>query len=438
MNVGFISLGCSKNLVDTEMTIGLFKNHNYNIVTTPVNADVIVINTCGFIASAKEEAINTILEMANYKKNRCKYLIVMGCLVQRYKEDLEKAIPEVDLWIKYNEYNTIWEQIENVIAPLDKSNNYNCPEELNFLDRVVSTGKNYAYLRIAEGCSNHCTYCAIPSIRGPFVSRKLEDILEEAKKLADNGIKEIIVIAQDTTKYGIDIYGKPMLAILLEELCKIEKIKWIRFLYAYPETITDELIQTVKNNDKICKYFDIPIQHISNSVLKKMNRKSNGESIRNLLAKIRKEIPSVILRTTVIVGFPGETKEDFEELYNFIKDVKFDRLGAFSYSKEEGTPASRLPDQIHPMTKKSRYNKIMKLQQEIAAEKLKSQVGKELEVLIETKTFDSKYYAGRSYMDVPDIVGLIYIKNENKEDLENQFIKCKITDVKGYDLIAQI
>lgn len=246
MNVGFISLGCSKNLVDTEMTIGLFKNHNYNIVTTPVNADVIVINTCGFITSAKEEAINTILEMANYKKNRCKYLIVMGCLVQRYKEDLEKAIPEVDLWIKYNEYNTIWEQIENVIAPLDKSNNYNCPEELNFLDRVVSTGKNYAYLRIAEGCSNHCTYCAIPSIRGPFVSRKLEDILEEAKKLADNGIKEIIVIAQDTTKYGIDIYGKPMLAILLEELCKIEKIKWIRFLYAYPETITDELIQTVK------------------------------------------------------------------------------------------------------------------------------------------------------------------------------------------------
>ena len=438
MNVGFISLGCSKNLVDTEMTIGLFKNHNYNIVTTPVNADVIVINTCGFIASAKEEAINTILEMANYKKNRCKYLIVMGCLVQRYKEDLEKAIPEVDLWIKYNEYNTIWEQIENVIAPLDKSNNYNCPEELNFLDRVVSTGKNYAYLRIAEGCSNHCTYCAIPSIRGPFVSRKLEDILEEAKKLADNGIKEIIVIAQDTTKYGIDIYGKPMLAILLEELCKIEKIKWIRFLYAYPETITDELIQTVKNNDKICKYFDIPIQHISNSVLKKMNRKSNGESIRNLLAKIRKEIPSVILRTTVIVGFPGETKEDFEELYNFIKDVKFDRLGAFSYSKEEGTPASRLPDQIHPMTKKSRYNKIMKLQQEIAAEKLKSQVGKELEVLIETKTFDSKYYAGRSYMDVPDIDGLIYIKNENKEDLETQFIKCKITDVKGYDLIAQI
>ena len=438
MNVGFISLGCSKNLVDTEMTIGLFKNHNYNIVTTPVNADVIVINTCGFIASAKEEAINTILEMANYKKNRCKYLIVMGCLVQRYKEDLEKAIPEVDLWIKYNEYNTIWEQIENVIAPLDKSNNYNCPEELNFLDRVVSTGKNYAYLRIAEGCSNHCTYCAIPSIRGPFVSRKLEDILEEAKKLADNGIKEIIVIAQDTTKYGIDIYGKPMLAILLEELCKIEKIKWIRFLYAYPETITDELIQTVKNNDKICKYFDIPIQHISNSVLKRMNRKSNGESIRNLLAKIRKEIPSVILRTTVIVGFPGETKEDFEELYNFIKDVKFDRLGAFSYSKEEGTPASRLPDQIHPMTKKSRYNKIMKLQQEIATEKLKSQVGKELEVLIETKTFDSKYYAGRSYMDVPDIDGLIYIKNENKEYLENQFIKCKITDVKGYDLIAQI
>ena len=438
MNVGFISLGCSKNLIDTEMTIGLFKNHNYNIVNTPKTADVIVINTCGFIESAKEEAINTILEMAEYKKNRCKYLIAMGCLVQRYKEELKKAIPEVDLWIKYDEYNNIWEKIEDLLSSVNTKYKLDCPSELNFLDRTITTGENFAYLRIAEGCSNHCTYCAIPSIRGPFVSRKMEDILEEANKLVDSGIKELIVIAQDTTKYGIDIYGEPMLAKLLQELCKIKDVKWIRFLYAYPETITDELIKTVKNNEKICNYFDIPIQHISDQVLKRMNRKSNGETIRNLISKIRKEIPDVILRTTVIVGFPGETKENFEELYEFIKNAKFDRLGAFSYSKEDGTPASRLPDQIHPMTKKSRYNKIMKLQQEIAANILNSQIGKEIEVLVETKTFDSKYYAGRSYMDVPDIDGLIYIKNDKETNLEGKFVKCKITAVKGYDLIAEV
>lgn len=376
--------------------------------------------------------------MAEYKKNRCKYLIVMGCLVQRYKEELAKAIPEVDLWIKYCEYNNIWEQIENLLQPVNNKYKLDCPSKLNFLDRVVTTGENFAYLRIAEGCSNHCTYCAIPSIRGPFISRKMEDILEEANKLVDNGTKELIVIAQDTTKYGIDIYGKPMLSKLLKELCKIKGVKWIRFLYAYPETITDELIDTVKNNDKICNYFDIPIQHISDQVLKRMNRKSNGETIRNLITKIRKEIPDVILRTTVMVGFPGETKEDFEELYEFIKNAKFDRLGAFSYSKEDGTPASRLPDQIHHMTKKSRYNKIMKLQQEIMLDKLNNQLGKEIEMLVETKTFDSKYYAGRSYMDVPDIDGLIYIKNNKETNLEGKFIKCKITAVNGYDLIAEI
>lgn len=376
--------------------------------------------------------------MAEYKKNRCKYLIVMGCLVQRYKEELAKAIPEVDLWIKYSEYNNIWEQIENLLLPVNTKYKLDCSSELNFLDRVISTGENFAYLRIAEGCSNHCTYCAIPSIRGPFISRKMEDILAEANKLVDSGIKELIVIAQDTTKYGIDIYGKPMLSKLLQELCKIKGVKWIRFLYAYPETITDELIETVKNNEKICNYFDIPIQHISDQVLKRMNRKSNGETIRNLITKIRKEIPDVILRTTVIVGFPGETKENFEELYKFIETSKFDRLGAFSYSKEDGTPASRLPDQIHPMTKKSRYNKIMKLQQEIMLDKLSNQIGKEIEMLVETKTFDSKYYAGRSYMDVPDIDGLIYIKNNKETNLEGKFIKCKITAINGYDLIAEV
>ncbi len=432
MNVGFVHLGCSKNLVDTEMAIGLFKENGYKIVNNEEEADVLVINTCGFIGPAKEEAINTILEMAEYKKKRCKYLIVMGCLVERYKEELSKAIPEVDLWIKYSSYNTIWEQIETILKS-EKENKNN----LDFLDRVITTGNNFAYLRIAEGCSNFCTYCAIPKIRGPFVSRKMEDVIEEAKKLANEGYEELIIIAQDTTKYGIDIYGESKLAELLKELCKIEKLKWIRFLYAYPETITDELIEVVKNEDKICKYFDIPIQHISNSVLKRMNRKSNGETIRNLIKRLRKEIPGVVIRTTVMVGFPGETKEDFEELYDFVKEARFERLGAFSFSKEEGTPAEKLKDQIHPMTKKSRYNKIMSLQQKIASETQQEMVGKELEVLIETKTFDGKYYVGRSYREVPDIDGLIYIEMVDKA-LEGKFVKCKITKASGYDLIGEI
>ena len=432
MNVGFVHLGCSKNLVDTEMTIGLFKENGYKIVNNEEEADVLVINTCGFIEPAKEEAINTILEMAEYKKKRCKYLIVMGCLVERYKEELSKAIPEVDLWIKYSSYSTIWEQIETILKS-EKENKNN----LDFLDRVITTGNNFAYLRIAEGCSNFCTYCAIPKIRGPFVSRKMEEVIEEAKKLVNEGYEELIIIAQDTTKYGIDIYGESKLAELLKELCKIEKLKWIRFLYAYPETITDELIEVVKNEDKICKYFDIPIQHISNSVLKRMNRKSNGETIRNLIKRLRKEIPGVVIRTTVMVGFPGETKEDFEELYDFVKEARFERLGAFSFSKEEGTPAEKLKDQIHPMTKKSRYNKIMSLQQKIASETQQEMVGKELEVLIETKTFDGKYYVGRSYREVPDIDGLIYIEMVDKA-LEGKFVKCKITKASGYDLIGEI
>ena len=432
MNVGFVHLGCSKNLVDTEMTIGLFKENGYKIVNNEEDADVLVINTCGFIGPAKEEAINTILEMAEYKKKRCKYLIVMGCLVERYKEELSKAIPEVDLWIKYSSYNTIWEQIETILKS-EKENK----DSLDFLDRVITTGNNFAYLRIAEGCSNFCTYCAIPKIRGPFVSRKMEDVIKEAKKLANEGYEELIVIAQDTTKYGIDIYGESKLAELLKELCKIEKLKWIRFLYAYPETITDELIEVVKNEDKICKYFDIPIQHISNSVLKRMNRKSNGETIRTLIKRLRKEIPGVVIRTTVMVGFPGETKEDFEELYDFVKEARFERLGAFSFSKEEGTPAEKLKAQIHPMTKKSRYNKIMSLQQKIASETQQEMVGKELEVLIETKTFDGKYYVGRSYREVPDIDGLIYIEVVDKA-LEGKFVKCKITKANGYDLIGKV
>lgn len=315
MNVGFVHLGCSKNLIDTETTIGKFKNHNYTIVNDEEKADVIVINTCGFIDSAKEEAINTILEMARYKEKRCKYLIVMGCLVQRYYDDLIKLLPEVDLFIKIDEYDILWDKIEDLIKNdiVEKSKTKTSKkiteipampmfDQVEFLSRTITTGKNFAYLKIGEGCSNKCTYCAIPYIRGPFVSRPKEDIIEETKKLAKQGIKELIIIAQDTTKYGVDIYGKSCLAELLKELCKIKEIKWIRFLYSYPEGITDELIDVVAKNEKIAKYFDIPIQHISDEILKKMNRRTSKKDIESLLEKIRNKIPNVTLRTSLIVG----------------------------------------------------------------------------------------------------------------------------------------
>ena len=454
MNVGFISLGCSKNLIDTEVAIGLFKENHYKIVNKPEDADILVVNTCGFIESAKEEAINTILEMAEYKKQRCKYLIAMGCLVQRYYDDLVKALPEVDLFIKIDEYNKLWEKIEDLIkrdivekaktktsTKISEIRPLPMPTYDEFLNRVVTTGKNYAYLKIGEGCSNKCTYCAIPYIRGPFVSRKMEDILEEAEKLASEGIKEIIVIAQDTTKYGEDIYGKSRLAELLQEISKIDGIEWIRFLYSYPEGITDELIDTVANNPKIAKYFDIPIQHISNAVLKRMNRKTSKEKIENLLEKIRNKIPNVTLRTSLIVGFPGETEEQFEELLEFVKKAKFDKLGTFMYSKEEGTPASRLPEQIHGNTKKARYNKIMKAQKQISLEKQENKIGKTYKVLVEDISFDGKYFVGRTMQDVPEEDGLVYIKNAQnykQEDILNHFIECQIEEVSEYDLIGKI
>ena len=452
MNVGFISLGCSKNLIDTEVAIGLFKENHYKIVNKPEDADILVVNTCGFIESAKEEAINTILEMAEYKKRRCKYLIAMGCLVQRYYEELVKALPEVDLFIKIDEYNKLWDKIEDLLKRdiVEKSKTKTSkkiseikplpmPTYNEFMERVVTTGKNYAYLKIGEGCSNKCTYCAIPYIRGPFVSRKMEEILKEAEMLAEKGIKEIIVIAQDTTKYGVDIYGESKLAELLEKISKIGGIEWIRFLYSYPEGITDELIKTVANNKKIAKYFDIPIQHISNSILKKMNRKTSKEHITKIIEKIRKQIPDVVIRTSLIVGFPGETESDFKELLEFVKTTKFDRLGTFMYSKEEGTPAARLPEQIHGNTKKARYNKIMKAQAEISLENLKNKIGKTYKVLVEDKSFDGKYFIGRTMQDVPEEDGLVYIKNDeklNKKDILDNFIECKIIDVSNYDLIG--
>lgn len=454
MKVGFISLGCSKNLIDTEVAIGLFKDNHYEIVNNPNDAEILVVNTCGFIESAKEEAINTILEMAEYKKKKCKYLIAIGCLVQRYYEELVKLLPEVDLFIKIDEYNKLWDKIEDLIKRdiVEKSTTKTSkkiseikplpmPTYNEFMERVVTTGKNYAYLKIGEGCSNKCTYCAIPYIRGPFVSRKMEDILDEAEMLAKKGIKELIVIAQDTTKYGVDIYGESKLAELLEKISKVKGIEWIRFLYSYPEGITDKLINVVATNGKIAKYFDIPIQHISNPILKKMNRRTSKEDVTKIIEKIRKEVPDVTLRTSLIVGFPGETKENFEELLEFVKNTKFDKLGTFMYSKEEGTPAAKLPDQIHGNTKKARYNKIMEAQQEISKEILTNKIGKNYKVLVEDMSFDGKYFIGRTMQDVPEEDGLVYIKNNKDLDentILNNFMNCKIIEVSNYDLIGKI
>ncbi len=430
MKIGFISLGCSKNLVVTEEMIGLFKKHGYNIVNNQEEADIILINTCGFIESAKDEGINTILEMADYKNVKCQYLIVTGCLVERYKEELEKELPEVDLFVKISDYNDMWKMIEELV------NKSRVIDRLDYKERVITTGDSMAYLKIAEGCSNYCTYCAIPYIQGKYVSRPYEEILDEAKRLEEKGIKELVVIAQDTTKYGIDLYGKSRLAELLNDLCNFD-FKWIRFLYSYPESIDDELINVVKKNDKICSYFDLPIQHISNNVLKKMNRKSDKDSIINLISKLRKEIPNVVLRTTLIVGFPGETEEDFNELCEFVKESKFDRLGAFAYSKEDGTPAAKFNNQIEEKVKKSRRNKIMEIQQDVSSNLLRELIGKVYEVVIENITENGDYFIARSYRDVPSEDGVIYV--EYKEGIMiNDFVKVKIIDSREYDLLAVV
>jgi len=411
--------------------IGMFKKHNFTIVDDPAEAEILLINTCGFIESAKKEGIETILEMAEYKKHNCKYLIVTGCLVERYIKELEQEIPEVDLFIKISDYNKLWNKISNLITKKESE------DLLTYKDRILTTGDIMAYLKIAEGCSNYCTYCAIPYIQGKYVSRKYEDIIDEAKALAKKGIQELVVIAQDTTKYGVDLYGHDRLAELLTDLEKIEGFKWIRFLYSYPETITDELIDVVKNSKKICHYFDLPIQHISNDVLRRMNRKSDKESIYNLVNKLRKEIPDVILRTTLIVGFPGETEDDFNELCEFVKSCKFDRLGAFAYSAEDGTPAAKFPNQIPEEVKNQRRDKIMEIQQEVSLNNLKDKVGKVYDCLIENITEDGEYLIGRSYMDVPSEDGVIYIKNDN-DTMINEFVSVEITDSNEYDLFGVV
>lgn len=416
MKIGFISLGCSKNLIDTEMMIGYYKDNGYEIVQDPAEAEVIVINTCGFIESAKREAIDTILEMADYKEGNCKKLIVTGCFVERYCDELKVELPEVDLFIPIRDYDKIF-------------------EKLDYHNRVVTTGNNFAYLRIADGCSNNCTYCAIPKIRGPLVSRDMEDILVEAKELEAQGYKELILIAQDTSRYGLDVYGESKLVELLKEICKLD-FKWIRFLYTYPEMITDELIEVVKNNPKICRYFDMPIQHISDRVLKRMGRKGDSKQIREVISKIKTAMPDAILRTSLIVGFPGETEEDFEELKNFVQETKFNRLGVFPYSMEDGTPAVKLDGHMDEEIKIDRHNQIMEIQQSISEDFNNSLLGNELICIVDELTDDGEYYVCRSYMDVPDIDGLVFVENEKGHDI-GDFVKVRVVSITEYDLIAK-
>lgn len=433
----FIStLGCSKNLVDSEVMLNILLENGLQKVDSPRLADIAVINTCGFIESAKEESINEILEIAKYKQiGKLKYLIVTGCLSQRYSEELKKELPEVDSFLG----TTSFEHIYNIIQGLELGENNSLILDINHdlkpdSKRSLLTEKYTAFLKIAEGCDNLCTYCIIPKLRGKYRSRKLEDIVKEAKELAASGVKEIILIAQDTTKYGMDIYNEKSLPRLLRELNAIEDLNWIRFLYSYPEDIDLDLILAVKESDKVCSYFDMPIQHSHDQVLKRMNRKTTGKHIEDTIALIRAHIPEAVLRTTLITGFPGETDEEFDALYDFVKKIEFDRLGVFAYSKEEGTPAAIMSGQVAEEIKEERKNKIMQLQQEISLRKNQALIGKDFEVIIE-KEIEPNLYEARSYRDVPEIDGIIYVKALSSHN-EGEFTKVTIKDAMEYDLLG--
>ena len=436
MNVGLISLGCNKNQVDSEMILGLFKNVGYNIVSDAKKADIIIVNTCGFIESAKKEAIDTILEMADYKEyGICKALIVTGCLAKRYKKEIIKNMPEVDLCIGVDEYKNLGEILSDF---LDKKF-LKC--NLDFSDRIISSSFPLAYIRISDGCNNKCHYCAIPSIRGKFKSRKMEDIISEVNNLANQGFSEFCIISQDTSKYGIDIYKKPMLATLINKISKIDGVKWIRVLYMYIFETNDEIINEIATNSKVCKYFDLPIQHISDKVLKSMNRYDTKENIYSTINKIRKQIPDVIIRTTVMVGYPGEKKEEYEELKKAVIDLKFDRLGAFSYSREEGTVAYDMDGQVPEEVKKERLKDIFETQKQISIEKNSKRLYKIYEVIVENISEDDKYFICRSYAEAPDVDGRIYVEiNEEstKKLIVGEYAKVKIINYNDYDLFAEV
>lgn len=445
MKIGVVSLGCPKNLVDSETMLGLIHEENYEITNDPSEAEIIIVNTCGFIESAKEESINTILQMAEYKKSSsCKYIIVTGCLSQRYAEELFNELPEADAIAGVEVYDEIGSIIKRVMngerfIMLERSKPdviYTSKE--TFLPRILTTPSYTAYLKIAEGCDNCCSYCAIPKIRGPYRSKPMEQVLKEAKALVDNGVKELIVVAQDTTRYGEDLPGgKLLLADLLKELNKIESLKWIRVMYCYPNNFTDELIETFASLDKVCKYVDLPLQHASNRLLASMNRYDTREEVETLLAKLRKRIPGIVIRTTFIVGFPGETDADFEELKEFVEQQRFENAGVFAYSQEEGTVAGAMPNQIPDEIKQERYHELMALQAQISEEIHKDTEGQTLEVLVEGIEEDgSGLHYGRSYREAPDIDGLVFI--ENPGDIKpGCFIKVNILQGFTYESVGE-
>lgn len=439
MKILFISLGCDKNLVDTEVMLGMLASRGYEMTNDEQEADIIVINTCCFIHDAKEESIQNILEMAEYKKNgSAKALIVTGCMAERYRQEILDEIPEVDEVLGTTAYDRILDAVDAALAGQHEVMTADLDAlPLPETKRLVTTGGHFAYLKIAEGCDKHCTYCIIPKIRGNFRSVPMERLLKEAQDLAEQGVKELILVAQETTLYGKDFYGEKSLPKLLRELCKISGIRWIRILYCYPEEITDELIQVMKEEPKICHYLDLPIQHANDTILKRMGRRTSKQELIDIVQKLRKEIPDICLRTTLITGFPGETQEQHEEVMEFIDTLEFDRLGAFTYSPEEDTPAATFEDQIDEEVKEDRQADIMELQQEIAFDKAEDMIGREVLVMIEGKVADENAYVGRTYRDAPNVDGLIFI-NTDVELISGDFAKVKVTGALDYDLIGEL
>ena len=437
MKILFISLGCDKNLVDTEVMLGLLASRGYQMTDDETEADIIVINTCCFIHDAKEESIQNILEMAEYKKDgSLKALVVTGCLAERYRQEILDEIPEVDAVLGTTSYDKILEAVDGAL----KGKHSVTMSDINGIPdveakRLVTTGGHFAYLKIAEGCDKHCTYCIIPKIRGNFRSVPMEKLITEAQYLADQGVKELILVAQETTLYGKDIYGEKTLHLLLKELCRIQGIRWIRILYCYPEEITDELIQVMKEEEKICHYLDLPIQHANDDILKRMGRRTSKQELTDIIQKLRREIPDICLRTTLITGFPGETAEQHEELMEFVDEMEFDRLGVFTYSPEEDTPAALMPDQIDEKVKAERQADLMELQQEIAFDNAESMIGREVLVMIEGKVADENAYVGRTYRDAPNVDGLIFV-NTGEELMSGDFAKVSVSGAVEYDLIG--
>ncbi len=437
MKILFISLGCDKNLVDTEVMLGLLASRGYEMTDDEREADIIVINTCCFIHDAKQESVDNILEMAEYRKTgNVKALIVTGCLAERYRQEIIDEIPEVDAVLGTTAYDKILDAVDEAL----KGQHFLRMEDLQALpvvrtERQVTTGGHFAYLKIAEGCDKHCTYCIIPKIRGCYRSVPMERLIKEAEKLAGQGVKELILVAQETTIYGKDIYGEKSLPKLLRELCKISGIRWIRILYCYPEEITDELIQVMKEEPKICHYLDLPIQHASDEILKRMGRRTSKQELIDIVGKLRKEIPDICLRTTLITGFPGETEEQHKELVEFVDEMEFDRLGVFTYSPEEDTPAAEMPNQIDEEVRQERQAELMELQQEIAFDVAENMIGREMLVMIEGKVADEAAYVGRTYRDAPNVDGLIFVESSELL-MSGDFARVTVTGAQDYDLIG--